>query len=347
MTTEESRCPSNTAEQNNENCIFFGIMLASVIWDRQHWRWHLAAIFPGTWCSDEIHRSALPELCICDPSIPKYTKAIQSWEAARSIMGATSANELAEICAGHPKFKESCWTLDPSWPVAHFRLPGVVLSGELSFYASMETGQLSALRCNDRPWPVTSRDFGWFWTWMGVFWFELYTELPGITAELCINGVAGTERSYTPLLTSRGTSGEHNSGVLKHFTEQVPSRQRTGIWPTSDDNDLVEHGRILHLFFTGRHVWLSRVNMTQCRKGMRTLLRLIMAGNQNTPIGGLFLERNILRKLLGWQYLSMLRRSSIWPEHEGSVPDIDFVHLRHLLKLLATRWERTISKHDC
>lgn len=160
-------------------------------------------------------------------------------------------------------------------------------------------------------------------------------------------GSAGTERSYTPLLTSRGTSGEHNSGVLKHFTEQVPSRQRTGIWPTSDDNDLVEHGRILHLFFTGRHVWLSRVNMTQCRKGMRTLLRLIMAGNQNTPIGGLFLERNILRRLLGWQYLSMLRRSSIWPEHEGSVPDIDFAHLRHLLKLLATRWERTISKHDC
>ena len=121
---------------------------------------------------------------------PKHTKAIQSWEAARSIMGATSANELAEICAGHPKFKELCWTLDPSWPVALFCLPGVVLSGELSFYASMETGQLSALRCNDRAWPVTSRDFGWFWTWMGVFWFELYTELPGITAELCINGVS-------------------------------------------------------------------------------------------------------------------------------------------------------------
>mmetsp|Transcript_18140 Transcript_18140/g.30651 ORF Transcript_18140/g.30651 Transcript_18140/m.30651 type:complete len:423 (+) Transcript_18140:81-1349(+) len=50
--------------------------------------------------------------------------SLPSFQAARSIMGATSANELAEICAG------------------------VVLSGELSFYASMETGTFAAAHWN-------------------------------------------------------------------------------------------------------------------------------------------------------------------------------------------------------
>ena len=54
--------------------------------DCKHWRWHLAAIFPG-----QFHYF----VCQHVPTIPHH-----GIEAARSIMGATSANELAEICAG-------------------------------------------------------------------------------------------------------------------------------------------------------------------------------------------------------------------------------------------------------
>mmetsp|Transcript_31063 Transcript_31063/g.74098 ORF Transcript_31063/g.74098 Transcript_31063/m.74098 type:complete len:426 (+) Transcript_31063:67-1344(+) len=54
--------------------------------------------------------------------------SLPSFKAARSMMGVESANELAEICAG------------------------VALSGELSFYASMETGSFA-----DAHWNMTHK----------------------------------------------------------------------------------------------------------------------------------------------------------------------------------------------